>query len=67
MFKILKDMKNYEMICKKRDHHEPNQEDVEDFIKNRKFPKETFCTDCGIALELKLDADDDEAFWIREN
>ena len=66
IFKILKNLKNYEIICKKKGHHEPKSKDVLDFIKNKRFPKETFCQDCGFALELKLDDEDTNAYWIHE-
>ncbi len=66
MFKILKNLKDYEIVCKKRGHHEPESKDVSDFIKNTAFPKETFCQDCGFILELKLDDEDSNAYWIQE-
>jgi len=65
MFKILKDFKNYEFICKRRNYHKPNPEDEIDFLKNNKFRKVTYCEDCGFALELKLD-DDPESYWVQE-
>ena len=66
MFKILKNLKNYEFICKRRNHHKPDTEDEADFLKNPKFRKETYCGDCGSALELKLDEEDSEFYWIQE-
>ncbi len=66
MFTILKNLKNYEFVCKRRNHHEPYHEDESDFLSNSKFPKITYCVDCGFALELKLDEDDPESYWIQE-
>lgn len=66
MFKILKNLKNYGFICKRRNYHQPNSEDEDDFLENPKFPKETYCKDCGFALELKLDEEDNEFYWIQE-
>lgn len=66
MFKILQNFKNYEFICKRRNHHKPNSEDEVDFLKNPKFRKETYCEDCGFGLELRLDEEDIESYWIQE-
>ena len=66
MFRILKNLKNYEFVCKRRNHHEPNLEDELDFLENLKFAKQTYCNDCGFALELKIDEDDPESYWINE-
>ena len=66
MFQILKDLKNYEMVCKKRGHHEPKPEDVLLFIADVEHPKETYCIDCGSTLELRLDDEDSTKYWIQE-
>ena len=66
MFGIRTNLKNYELVCKIRDHHEPLDEDVADFKKNVKFPKSTYCRDCGCSLELKIDQEDSGHYWIRE-
>ena len=65
LLQTFKDLKN-EIVCKKRGHHEPIDEDISDFIKNSKFAKETYCKDCGCALELKLDEEESESYWIKE-
>ena len=66
MLKILKNLKDYDLVCKKRDYHEPNPDDLEEFIKNSKFPTETFCKDCGFALELRTDDEDPDFYWVQE-
>ena len=66
MFRIVKNLARYEIVCKRRNHHEPNQADLEDFIKNPSFRKETFCKDCGSSLELELDDGNSQHYWIRE-
>lgn len=63
---LVSNLKNYELVCKRRSSHAPLLEDKEDFIHNAKFPKETYCKDCGVALELKLDEDDPNMYWVRE-
>ena len=66
MIKILKSLARYEIICKKHGEHKPQSEDLEDFVKNPKFTKETQCEDCGFSLQLTLDENDDDIFWITE-
>lgn len=65
-FKIFKNLKNYEITCKIRGHHEPENNDVSDFILNMKFPKETYCQDCGFSLELEIDDDNPKYYWVNE-
>ena len=66
MFKILKNWTNYELICKKRDRHEPLRAELMDFKENPKFPKKTRCQDCGFEIELKIDEDDSGYYWVKE-
>ena len=66
MFEILKNLKTYEFTCKKRHHHEPLDTDLKDFLTNNKFTKQTVCQDCGFSLELKLDDNDPDIYWIDE-
>lgn len=65
MFEIVKSFAKYELVCKRRNCHEPNPEDLEDFLKNPAFRKETFCKDCGFMLEL-AQGDDKSKYWIDE-
>ena len=69
---MLSDIKNYiknsikyETTCKIRNHHKPISEDLEEFLKNMKNRKETFCVDCDAAIELEQD-EDEESYWVRE-
>jgi len=63
---IVKSLVKYETVCRRRNCHEPNPEDLEDFVKDLTFPKETFCQDCRFMLELKPDEDDKSRYWIEE-
>ncbi len=63
---IIKHFIKYETTCKRRKYHNPNPEDLEDFLKNMKFGKETFCVDCDAAIELKQDEDDEESYWVKD-
>lgn len=66
IFKILKNIKNYVVICKIRNAHNPDPEDALDFLNNPKFPKQTRCIDCGFDLEIRVDECDPEFYIIQE-
>ena len=66
MFQIIKSLVKYETVCRRRNCHEPNPEDLDDFVKNLALPKETFCKDCESMLELRQDEDDESKYWITE-
>ena len=66
VFKILTNLKNYEFICKRRGHHEPDNKKHLHFLENAKFPTETNCVDCGCDLKLELDDIDPNMYWIKE-
>ena len=66
MLSIFKSLAKYEWISKRRHHHEPRPEDLKDFLSNSKFPKETICVDCGSMLELELDQDEQDTYWVTE-
>ena len=63
---IFQIIKKYELICKKGDHHETRQEDLDEFLNDDTEPKNTECVDCGCALQLISDEEDSETFWIKE-
>ena len=66
IIRTLKNIKNYELVCKLRNSHIPHLEDLNDFKKEPKFPVDTYCEDCGVSLELKKNADDPNAYWVKE-
>ena len=64
---MLSDIKNsikYD-ICKIRNRHTVNPEDLKIFLQNMKIRKETRCVDCGCLIELEYD-EDDKSYWVRE-
>jgi hypothetical protein len=66
IIQFLKDCKDYEWICKRRNNHKPNSVDLEEFLKNKKIPKDTFCEDCRFPLELLEDKEDEQSYWVNE-
>ena len=62
----IKDNIKYDFVCKIRNRHEPDPIDLKSFLKNMVKSKETFCQDCNFPLELKIDDEDPERYWVRE-
>ena len=64
---ILQIIKKYELICKRRNYHDPNEVALNDFFDNKRPCINTECVDCGCALQITLDDDDDSnTYWIQE-
>ena len=66
MLDAIKKFIKYDTTCKIRNYHDPNPEDLEDFLKNTKFKKETRCVDCDFPIELVQDEEEEEYYWVRE-
>ena len=62
---ILMIIKRYELVCRRRNRHEPLQIDMDEFIEKDMKMKYTECKDCGCALKLQSD-DDSNTYWIEE-
>jgi len=63
---ISKNLWVYEIRCRRRNHHEPMNADLEYFLKNTESPKLTHCIDCNFPLELRIDEEDTETYWVSE-
>jgi len=63
---ILQIMKKYELICKRRNYHNPQETDLDKFLNEDTVNVNTECVDCGCALQLLSDEFDSETYWIKE-
>ena len=67
VIEIFQTMKKYELICKRRNYHEPEIKDLDEFMRSDTTDlKNTDCVDCGCALQLSFDDENSEIFWIEE-
>lgn len=66
VIEVFQIMKRYELVCRRRDRHEPLKEDVDEFMNCNMGTKNTTCIDCGCALQLELDDEDPTFFWVKE-
>lgn len=60
------EIKNYQFLCKRRGYHRPNEADEANFKQNTKFPKYTVCQDCNFGLELKINEQNPDQYWVIE-
>lgn len=58
-----KDLKEFE--CKFKGHF-ADQEDIEELIKNPKFPTETVCERCGTEIKIEIDPEDNNYYIVTE-
>ena len=63
---ILRLMKRYEFICKRRNYHNPLNTDLDIFLANDSVTKDTICFDCGCAIRLIPDDENVDIYWIQE-
>lgn len=66
VFAVLQIMKKYELICKRRNYHEPKNNDLNIFFDDDSVIVNTECIDCGCALKLFSDGEDSNIYWIQE-
>ena len=66
ILEFLRSMIKYDIICRRRNSHRPNEKDLESFLNDMEFKKETVCLDCGFLLEIEQDEHDRKSYWIYE-
>ena len=63
---ILSNITRYNFICKRKGYHTPKSVDLEKITNGDANSIKTVCDDCGSALELKIDKEESEYYWITE-
>lgn len=66
IIEVFQIIKRYELICRRRDYHEPAKDDLDEFLSCGIDVKNTICIDCGCALQIVADDEDLDVYWIKE-